>query len=161
MQRTKNSYTKQAGFTLFELLVVVIIIGILGSIAIANVVRSRSAANAASAVQTLRTYSHGEAAYQSSIGNGQYGTPQDLFQLNVIDESVVAASVPLTRGINSMPKHGYFFSLINSTEPVTNYQISATQLGNRNDKNFFVDATGIIRVSTTSTPPDANSLPLN
>src|SRR5213075_3221594 len=54
------------GFSLIELLIVVAIILIIAAIAIPNLLRSRIAANEASAVGSLRTPNTAEVTYQST-----------------------------------------------------------------------------------------------
>jgi len=57
---------KQKGFSLIELLIVVAIILIIAAIAIPNLIRSKMAANEASAVATLRTLNTAEVIYSSN-----------------------------------------------------------------------------------------------
>ena len=56
------------GFSLIELLIVVAIILIIAAIAIPNFMRSRIAANQASAVASLRTLDSSEVTYSSTFG---------------------------------------------------------------------------------------------
>ena len=63
---------RESGFTLIELLMVVCIIGILASMAVMNVWRSKSAANEAAAIMSLRSVSSGQVAYSSACGTGHF-----------------------------------------------------------------------------------------
>src|SRR5260370_26484420 len=57
---------KQKGFSLIELLIVVAIILIIEAIAIPNLIRSKMAANEASAVASIRTINTSEVVYSST-----------------------------------------------------------------------------------------------
>src|SRR5271155_5655228 len=61
---------KASGFSLIELLIVVAIILIIAAIAIPNLLRSRMAANEASAVGSIRTMNTASISYNSTYGNG-------------------------------------------------------------------------------------------
>jgi prepilin-type N-terminal cleavage/methylation domain-containing protein len=140
------------GFSLVELLVVVIIIAIVAAIAIPNLLASRRAANEASAVSTLRTYHSAEATYQATTGNSTaYGAETDL--VGLVD-AVLATDDPT--------KSGYDFALSIDTNG-TIYCTTATpnSQGSSGTRVFGVssDTGGVIYGSTpsltTTAPADA------
>jgi len=164
---------KQKGFSLIELLIVVAIILIIAAIAIPNLLRSRMAANEASAVGSLRTINTAEVTYASTYPS--YGFT-DLKSLGP-GATILPASAGLldsvlgcTNGTTGVacPKSGYNLAItvtVNTTgtgAPASTYSSKAyaqTQ-GTTGLRAFYSDASGVIRYTTDGTSANSGSSPL-
>jgi|SRR5580765_6862236 len=126
----------EKGFSLVELLVVVIIIAIVAAIAIPNLLASRRAANEASAISTLRTIHSAQATYNASTSPNTYSTGTQLTGL--VDTVLNQAS---------FTKSGYDFVMFAQTDNTT-YCMTAkahTQ-GSDGVRSFGVGTDGSIKV---------------
>jgi prepilin-type N-terminal cleavage/methylation domain-containing protein len=153
---------KQKGFSLIELLIVVAIILIIAAIAIPNLLRSKMAANEASAVASLRTYNTSIVAYQTT-----YGTmpATDFAQLGpATTPSASAADLVdnLLGHANPAQKSGYSFTYTPvAGTPVTAYSVLAVpQSASTGQRQFFTDQSGVIRQTTDGTTPTVISTPI-
>lgn len=89
----------EKGFSLVELLVVVIIIAIIAAIAIPNLLASRRAANEASAINSMRTYHSAQSTYQATLGGGT-NYALDPTQLTGLVDSLLDEAAPAKSGYN-------------------------------------------------------------
>lgn len=149
------------GFSLIELLIVVAVILIVAAIAIPNFVRSKEAANEASAVQNLRNITTAEYLYSSTYGvnftpdlvtlSGNTGTP-DQTHAELIDEV-------LAGGTKSGYSLSYSPGATNNMGQIVTYAVNASPLvpGSTGQRYFYTDQTCVIRWNATAAagPTDA------
>ena len=149
------------GFSLIELLIVATIILIIAAIAIPNLLRSKMAANEASAVGSMRTLNTAAVTYSTSYG----GYPPSLAALlpptsgNASSTAADLVDTVLGGGIKS----GYSFTWTAANPDSNNnyqtYTITAgpTALGTTGQRYFFTDQSGVIRANVSAAATAASS----
>jgi prepilin-type N-terminal cleavage/methylation domain-containing protein len=162
---------KQKGFSLIELLIVVAIILIIAAIAIPNLLRSRIAANEASAVGSLRSVNTAQVTYAATyptvgfapdlntLGPGSGTTPSST-NASLLDSVLGCSGGNATTGC---PKSGYTFILSGdiTNTPITTYTASAgpVTVDQTGKRYFFTDASGVIRYNAAG-PASSTDSPL-
>jgi type IV pilus assembly protein PilA len=157
------------GFSLIELLVVMVIILIIAAIGFPNMLRSVIMANKTSAVQSLRTLNEAALQYTSSYG----GFPTNLTQMGPSSTLSTTSGTSAYSGAADLIdarlatgiKSGYNFNWVpgqtDSLNHTITYYIVATPTysGITGQRTFYTDSTGIIRyeISTVAT---ASSSPI-
>jgi type IV pilus assembly protein PilA len=159
----KNS----AGFSLIELLIVVAIILIIAAIAIPNLLRSRIAANQASAVGSLRTLNTAEVTYSSTYNIGyssalSYLGPPTAGGNPVSTAAGLIDSVLAGTGSNTSGKSGYSFvyspgSVTNGRVDIYSFNANPSTPGTTGTNFYYTDMSGVIRQNTTATAGSTDS----
>jgi len=141
---------KQKGFSLIELLIVVAIILIIAAIAIPNLMRSKMAANEASAVGSVRTINTAEVTYSSTWGTGFAANLASLGGAASPCVATAAGACLIDGVLSAGAKSGYNFAA-GGTLPqngVNNgFQVNAwpVAVGTTGQRSFCSDQSGVIK----------------
>lgn len=153
------------GFSLIEVIVVVVIILIIAAIAIPRLLRSKEAANEASAVHALRvvttaqvtydtTYTQGFAPTLLALGPPPAGSQASAAHADLVDEV-------LSSGIRNGYSYAYVAIDNGGTGKPDAYTVNANPVspGQTGERYFFVDQTNVIRYALGG-PANGNSAPV-
>ena len=151
------------GFSLIELLIVVAIILIIASIAIPNLLRSRMAANEASAVAVVRNTHNAQGVFLIQFPGQGFattlvqlgpGTPCNATHACLMDVLVGCAAEPCMKG-------GYLFYMSAAAVPSGDYTVTGTPTiwSKTGQRNFCSTEDGVIKTQVGANNSLAAGIP--
>ena len=156
MKNRKNN----SGFSLLELLIVVTIILVISAIAIPNLLRSKMAANEASAVGSIRAVNAACLTYSSTWGTG---FPVSLSNLGPAKPATAAAADLIDSSVSGGTKSGYTLTYVSGAPAngkISTYTLNAAPVvpDKSGRRYFFTDQSAVIRyngaaAATALSPP--------
>lgn len=156
VSRLRRNRTRQRGFSLIELLIVIAIILIILSIALPQMSKSRMHAQEMSAVAELGTINKAQIQYNSQFGTfatslNQLGPPSTA---GAAEGPQAAGLIPAS--LASGTASGYNFTI---TASPTGYALTAVPkaFGSTGRRTFYSDQTAIVRENWGQDPASANS----
>jgi type IV pilus assembly protein PilA len=147
------------GFSLIELLIVVAIILIIAAIAIPNLLRSRMAANEASAVGSLRTINSAEVVYSTTYPTTGFAALASLGGSAAACATATGATSTAACLIDNVlasaaVKSGYAFAAVaGAGTPAVTYTATAlpSVVGQSGQRAFCSDQSGVVRYNAGGT----------
>lgn len=148
----------ERGFSIIELLIVVVTIGVIAAIAIPNLLASRRSANEGNAISALRSIYSAQSTYMTGDGRGSYaGTPAGLDGVGLAQ---LGAANLIDTVLASGTKSGYTFQTGTTTAgggvpatfctravPITNTGMAAT-----GSRCFGIATNGVIMTNSAADP---------
>lgn len=114
---SKSHLNRADGFTMIELLVVVLLVGIVGAIAVVSLARARQSGNEASALGSMRAVIGAQAAYASSCGGGGYAQSNaDLAKAPAGSQAFIPPDLEKA-DLPATAKSGYTVDVNDSADP--------------------------------------------
>ncbi len=135
----------QRGFTMIELLFVVLVISIVSAITVPHLTETKAAAREGAAVASLRQIANAQVAFAAT--SGQFGSLTELSDAGLIDSALASG-----------PKDDYTYQA--TAQGANDFTVTAVPASSGSGsprRGFFADASGVIRYTEDGSTPTASS----
>lgn len=148
LRTTQNRPTqnRQEGFSLIELMVVILILGVMAALVLPTMLNGKKSSNEASAISALRSINSAQEMYHARVRS--FGSVSDLTAAGFLDETFDADRSGYTFNDDAAPSNSSWAVVAEPVNP-----------GTTGDRFFFVDTSGVIRY-TEGSPADAGATPV-
>ena len=137
---------EEQGFSLIELLIVCVIIGLVAAIAVPNLTRARQSAYSSSAIQSMRTLTTAQVLYERKYR--KYATLAGLAPEGTLDPYLASGA------------KGHYTYVVTLSADELHYTITASPIIAPTEMTYyFTDESTVIRFNV-GTPADVNSDPI-
>ncbi len=137
MKAESLTHGRNHGFSLVEMMIVVLIIGVLAALAVPNFLATRISGNETTAISALRLICSAQAIHR--VRYGSYATIDELRQMNLIDSTFADAS----------ERAGYVFNNLTTNQDTWAIAADPDMPGQSGDRYFFINESGVIRYSSS------------
>ena len=137
---------KEKGFSMIELLIVIAVIGIIASLVVPNLVKSKTVASEGTALSAVRSVVTAQITYSAKAGSGSFAA--DLTEL---ESAGLVDSV-----LGSGTLEAYSLSLSGNS---SGFEVNARPLnyGNTGTRSFYSDESAVIRYTTANAAATSSS----
>lgn len=148
MKTLQDNTRRDAGFTLIELGLVVLVLAILATLAIPALLTARKNANEVQAISALRSINNAQEMFHRR--EGDFGTVEELVAAGDLDETFDPDD----------DRRGYrFFDEYDPTTSTWAITAEPTDPGATGDRFFYIDISGVIRFAEDG-PADDDANPV-
>jgi len=166
--RAMMMHKQTKGFTLIELMIVVGVIGLIATMALPMLMRSRMSTNESTAVASLRTVLNAETQFQAAVfvdaDSDNVGDFAALSGATSLANPAAGTEPFIDEVLADGSKNGYIYVIVVDNAGAGDEAFTCTArpvtYGRTGVRSFFIDESGVVRFEIANVAPTVNSAPI-